>query len=59
MIERTDPISQFLCLERGIQPSVEMPVALAIREGWPSIRSCDYPASVPISVPWPGEQKPT
>jgi Protein of unknown function (DUF3987) len=39
VIEQTDPISQFLCLERGIQPSVEMPVALSIREGWPSIRS--------------------
>jgi hypothetical protein len=39
VIERTDAISQFLCLERGIQPSVKLPVTLAIREGWASIES--------------------
>ena len=39
VMERTDPISRYLCLERGIQPSVEMPVTLAIREGWSSIRT--------------------
>ena len=38
VMEGTDPISRFLCLERGIQPNVEMPVTLGIREGWSIIR---------------------
>ena len=39
VMERTDPISHYLCLERGVQPSVAMPVTVAVREGWPSIRA--------------------
>ena len=38
VMERTDPISQFLCLERGVQPSVQMPVARVIHN-WKSIKA--------------------
>jgi hypothetical protein len=37
-MEPTDPISQYLCALRSVQPNVEMPPTLAIREGWPSLR---------------------
>ncbi len=39
VLERTDPISRYLCLRRGVQPSTTMPVAEEVTGGWREVKA--------------------